>query len=100
VSFNSKQVQLDNQILDYMDTRLAATHAHYDEVLGNYGQHMGEIDERHLILQVELVAHVHDLVQRIDLVLAEGEKGRLSVEHGLRDLQRRLARLEQRLERE
>ena len=39
-------------------------------------RHMAEIDERHLILQEELVAHVHDLVKRIDLVLAEAEKGR------------------------
>ena len=41
-----------------------------------HGRHMGEIDERHLILQEELVAHVHDLVKRIDLVLAEAERGR------------------------
>jgi hypothetical protein len=99
VSFNSKQVQLDNQVLDYVDARLAATHRHYDGVLGRYGRHMGEIDERHLILQEELVAHVHDLVERIDLVLAEGEKGRLGFEHALRDLRARLARLEDRLER-
>ena len=41
---------------------------------GIHGRHMGEIDERHLILQEELVAHVHDLVKRIDLVLAEAER--------------------------
>ena len=41
-----------------------------------YGRHMGEIDERHLILQEELVAHVHDLVRRVDLVLAEARAGR------------------------
>ena len=40
-----------------------------------HGRHMDEIDERHLILQEELVAHVHDLVKRIDLVLAEAERG-------------------------
>jgi hypothetical protein len=97
VSFNARQVQLDNEILEYIDTRFAATHAHYDGVLGRYGRHMGEIDERHLILQEELVAHVHDLVERIDLVLAEAEKGRLSFEHALRDLRTRLARLEGRL---
>ena len=100
VAFNSKQVQLDNQILEYIDARLAHTHRHYDGVLGRYGRHLGEIDERHLILQEELVAHVHDLVERIDLVLAEAEKGRLSIEHVLRDLRARLARLEERLERE
>jgi hypothetical protein len=95
--FNSLQVQFDNALLDYMDARLAHTHAHYDSVLGVHGRHMGEIDERHLILQEELVAHVHDLVRRIDLVLEEGERGRVSVESGLRDLRSRLARLEERL---
>ena len=79
-SFNSRQVQFDNALLDYIDARLAATHRHYDEVLGLHGRHMGEIDERHLILQEELVAHVHDLVRRIDLVLAEAERGRLGLE--------------------
>ena len=49
-------------------------------MLGIHGRHMGEIDERHLILQEELVAHVHDLVKRIDLVLAESERGRLGLE--------------------
>ena len=44
-------------------------------MLGVHGRHMGEIDERHLILQEELVAHVHDLVQRIDLVLGRGRAG-------------------------
>jgi hypothetical protein len=76
-SFNSRQVQFDNALLDYIDARLQATHRHYDEVLGLHGRHMGEIDERHLILQEELVTHVHDLVRRIDLVLAEAERGRL-----------------------
>ena len=78
-SFNSRQVQFDNELLDYIDARLEATHRHYDDVLGLHGRHMGEIDERHLILQEELVAHVHDLVRRIDLVLAEAEKGRLGL---------------------
>ena len=87
VEWNAKQVRLDNEILDYVDARLAATHRHYDAVLGHTGRHLGEIDERHMILQEELVAHVHDLVKRIDLVLAEAEKGRLGLEHGLRDVQ-------------
>jgi hypothetical protein len=100
VAFNSRQVQLDNEILAYIDARFAETHRHYDEVLGIHGRHMGEIDERHLILQEELVAHVHDLVKRIDLVLAESEKGRLSLEFALRDLRAGLARLEERLGRE
>jgi len=97
VEWNAKQVRLDNEILDYVDARLAATHRHYDGVLGHTGRHLGEIDERHMILQEELVAHVHDLVKRIDLVLAEAEKGRLGLEHGLRDVKSRLLRLEERL---
>ncbi len=97
-SFNSRQVQLDNTLFEYLDARLAATHRHYDGVLGIHGRHMAEIDERHLILQEELVAHVHDLVKRIDLVLGESEKGRLSLEFALRDVRTRLARLEERLQ--
>lgn len=95
--FNSLQVQFDNAVLDYLDARLAHTHAHYDAVLGVHGRHMGEIDERHLILQEELVGHVHDLVRRIDLVLEEGERGRVALEAALRDLRARLGRLEERL---
>ena len=96
-SFNARQVQFDNEILDYIDARVAATHRHYDAVLGIHGRHMGEIDERHLILQEELVAHVHDLVRRIDLALAQGERSRLSLEFTLRDLRARLLALEERL---
>jgi len=96
-SFNSRQVQFDNALLDYIDARLEATHRHYDEVLGLHGRHMGEIDERHLILQEELVTHVHDLVRRIDLVLAEAERGRLGLERDVRDVRDRLRQLEERL---
>ena len=96
-AFNSRQVQLDNEILAYIDARLEATHRQYDDVLGIHGRHMGEIDERHLILQEELVAHVHDLVRRVDLVLSEAERGRLSLEFALRDLRTRVERLEERL---
>jgi hypothetical protein len=98
-AFNSRQVQLDNALFEYLDARLDATHRHYDGVLGIHGRHMADIDERHLILQEELVAHVHDLVKRIDLVLAESEKSRLSLEFALRDVRNRLARLEERLPR-
>jgi hypothetical protein len=97
--FNAQQVQLDNAILDYVDARLASTHRHYDAVLGGVGRHLGEVDERHMILQEELVAHVHDLVKRVDLVLAESERGRVSAEHALKDLRERLRRLEERLAR-
>lgn len=100
VSFNARQVQLDNEILDYVDARFETTHRHYDTVLGIHGRHMGEVDERHLILQEELVAHVHDLVRRIDLVLSEAERGRLSLEFALREVRSRLARLEEALHRE
>jgi hypothetical protein len=99
LAFNSRQVQLDNELIAYLEARLAATHRHYDGVLGVHGRHMGEIDERHLILQEELVAHVHDLVKRIDLVLGEVEKGRLSLEFALRDLRARVQQLEERLPR-
>jgi hypothetical protein len=96
-SFNSRQVQFDNALLDYIDARLTATHRHYDDVLGLHGRHMGEIDERHLIVQEELVAHVHDLVRRIDLVLGEAERGRLGLERELRELRDRMRQLEERL---
>jgi hypothetical protein len=98
-AFNARQVQFDNEVLDYVDARLAHTHRHYDAVLGIHGDHMGEIDERHMILQEELVAHVHDLVKRIDLVLSESERGALSLRTELRDLRARLVRLEERLAR-
>ena len=96
-AFNSRQVQLDNELLTYVDARLQATHQQYDEVLGIHGRHMGEIDERHVILQEELVAHVHDLVRRVDLVLTEAERGRSSLEFALKDLRTRVERLEERL---
>jgi hypothetical protein len=95
--FNALQVQFDNAVLDYVEARLAHTHAHYDQVLGVHGRHMGEIDERHLILQEELVAHVHDLVRRVDLVLAASEKGRVGQEFALRDLRARLTQLEEKI---
>jgi hypothetical protein len=96
-SFNSRQVQFDNALLDYIDARLDATHRHYDSVLGVHGRHMGEIDERHLILQEELVAHVHDLVRRVDLVLAEAERGRIGLDRDLREIRERVRQLESRL---
>ncbi len=99
VAFNSRQVQLDNELLAYVDARIDATHRHYDAVLGIHGRHMEDVDERHLILQEEVVAHVHDLVRRIDLVLSEAERGRLSLEFALREVRERLARIEERLAR-
>ncbi|MFI5182753.1 MAG: hypothetical protein ACHQNV_00025 [Vicinamibacteria bacterium] len=99
VAWNSQQVQLDNAILGYVDARFDVTHRHYDRVLGIQGRHIQDANERHLILQEELVAHVHDLVHRIDLVLGEAEKGRLSLEAALRDVRNHLARVEERLNR-
>ena len=97
VTFNSRQVQLDNTLLEYLDQRFAHTHQHYDDVLGVHGRHLQEIDERHLILQEELVAHVHDLVKRIDLVLSRAERGGSGLRYDLRDLRAHITRLEQRL---
>jgi hypothetical protein len=93
-AFNARQVQLDNDLLDYIDARFHKTHTHYDRILGQYGRHLTEADERHMILQEELVAHVHDLVKRIDLVLDRSERGRLSLEFALRDVRERLQKLE------
>jgi hypothetical protein len=92
-AFNARQVQLDNEILRYLEKRFAITHRHYDQVLGIHGRRLEEIDERHMIIQEELVMHVEDLVQRIDLVLAGAERGRLSLEHEMRDVRGRLERL-------
>jgi len=98
-AWNARQVQLDNRLLEYLDARFDFTHRHYDRVLGTHGRRLEEVDERHLILQEELVQHVHDLVKRIDLVLAEAEKGRHSLEFALRDVRNRLERLEEKLAR-
>jgi hypothetical protein len=94
VAFNARQVQLDNELLAYLQARVEATHRHYDAVLGGVGRHLAEIDERHLILQEELVAHVQDLVRRIDLAFAESERQRRSLDVALRALQARLDLLE------
>jgi hypothetical protein len=98
VTFNSRQVQLDNELLEFVGERFSLTHRHYDSVLGIHGRHMEDIDKRHLILQEELVAHVHDLVKRIDLILEDAERNRLSLETTLRDVRTRLAALERRLD--
>lgn len=95
--FNAHQVKLDNALLEYVDRRFDHTHRQYDRVLGIHSRHMAEIDERHLILQEELVAHVHDLVRRIDLVLGRSERSRASLEHALTEIRRELARIEERL---
>jgi len=73
VAFNSRQVQLDNQILEHLDARFDARTS-LRRGPRHHGRHMRDIDERHVSSQEELVAHVHDLVQRIDLVLDRGRK--------------------------
>ncbi|HKZ31961.1 MAG TPA: hypothetical protein VJ648_06350 [Vicinamibacteria bacterium] len=93
-AFNADQVRLDNALLHHLEERLAATHRHYDTVLGATGRRLDEVDERHSQLSQELVAHVHDLARRIDLVLAEAERGRPARELVIKDLQARVARLE------
>ncbi|MFI4941666.1 MAG: hypothetical protein ACHP85_00275 [Burkholderiales bacterium] len=93
-AFNADQVRLDNALLRHLDERLAATHRHYDRLLGEASQRLDEVDERHAQLSRELVAHVHDLARRIDLVLAEAERGRPALEHAVAELRARVARLE------
>jgi hypothetical protein len=98
-TWNAHQVRLDNELLRYVEERFAATHRHYDRLLGLQGQRLDEVDERHVLLERELVAHVQDLVRRIDLVLGETSRGRAGQELVLADLRARLAGLEEALRR-
>jgi hypothetical protein len=98
-AWNAHQVRLDNELLRYVDERFAATHRHYDRLLGLQGRRLDEGDERHVLLERELVAHVQDLVRRIDIVLAESSRGRAGQELVLEDMRGRLARLEEALRR-
>lgn len=91
-AFNAHQVRLDNELLRYVDERFAATQRHYD-------RRIDEVDERHVLLEKELVAHVQDLVRRIDVVLLESSRGRGGLELALADVRARLARLEEALRR-
>lgn len=97
--WNAHQVRLDNELLRYVDARFAATHRHYDRVLGREGRRLEEIDARHTLLEKELAGHVRDLVRRIDVVLAESTRGRAALEFALGDLRARLGRLEEALRR-
>ena len=97
IRFNSDQVQLDNALVTWTAEHFAATHKHYDAVVGQMQKRMDEIDLRHRGLERELVRHVHDMARRIDLVLGEGEKGRVSHESALRSLRERLKALEEKL---
>jgi hypothetical protein len=91
--FNSAQVQFDNSFVTYVDARLDRLSAHYDRVLGLHGRRMEEIDERHLILQQELIRHVHDLVERIEFVFESAEQNHLYLEGLLRETREELAGL-------
>ena len=97
-AFNADQVRLDNALLRYVEERLAATHRHYDRILGRTGQRHDEVDARHRLLERELVQHVHDLARRIDLVLARPTAAGRRLEHALADLRARLARIEEALQ--
>ncbi|HVO12511.1 MAG TPA: hypothetical protein VMX54_17335 [Vicinamibacteria bacterium] len=96
-AWNARQVQLDNAVLQYLQERLAFTHAHYDALLATLGRRLDEADERHRLLEQELVRHVHELVERIDLVLVESGRGRLSTQGALQELRQRLEKAEQAL---
>jgi hypothetical protein len=97
VKFNSDQVQLDNALVAWTAEHFAATHKHYDQVIDRMQKRMDDIDTRHRELERELVRHVHEMARRIDVVLGEGEKGRVSHESALRSLRERLRVLEEKL---
>jgi hypothetical protein len=98
--FNATQVQLDNELLRYVEERFAATRRRHDLLLSQLGRRQDEIDERHRQLESELLRHVRDLVARIDLVLAEANRDRLALQYALEETRTRLARIEQGLRRE
>jgi hypothetical protein len=98
VEMNSAQVQFDNAVVAYMDERMDRLVTQYDRVLGQHGRRMEEIDERHLILQQELIQHVHDLVKRIDFVFETAEQNHLYLEGFLRELREELGELASKLE--
>lgn len=95
--FNADQVRLDNALVAWTADHFAATHKHYDAVIGQMQKRMDEIDLRHRELERELIRHVHEMARRIDVVLGEGEKGRVSHEAALRSLRERLRELEEKL---
>ena len=98
VHLNSAQVRFDNEVVEYVDARLDRMGRHYDRVLGLHGKRMEEIDERHLILQQELIRHVHDLVERIEFVFETAETNHLQIDGALRETREELKDLTKRLE--
>jgi hypothetical protein len=97
--WNAAQVRLDNEMLQWIDARFAATHAHYDALLGALGRRLDEADERHRRLEQELVGHVREILRRLELVAAEAVRGRAGLELQLDDLRTRLEALERTLAR-
>jgi hypothetical protein len=97
VRMNAAQVRFDNDLVRYVDERFDRMSRHYDRVLGLHGRRMEEIDERHLILQQELIRHVHDLVARIELVFEAAEQNHLYLEGTLRETREELSRIAERL---
>lgn len=97
VRMNGAQVRFDNELVRYVDERFDRMSRHYDRVLGLHGRRMEEIDERHLILQQELIRHVHDLVARIELVFEAAEQNHLYLEGTLREAREELSRIAERL---
>ena len=95
--FDSDQVRFDNELVAYVGAHFAATHRHYDRLTAASSVRMDEIDERHSQLQQRLVAHLEDLVKRVDLVLEIAERDRLSGEADVRRLAPRLEALERRI---
>jgi hypothetical protein len=96
-AFNSSQVQLDNALIRHVSERSEATHRHYDRILGDLGRRLDEADERHALLEKELVAHVQELVRRIDFVLTDANRGRAALEFALEEVREGLARVEKTL---
>jgi len=97
VRMNSAQVRFDNELVRYADERFDRMSRHYDRVLGIHGRRMEEIDERHLILQQELIRHVHDLVARIELTFEAAEQNHLYLEGTLRETREELTKIAERL---
>ncbi len=98
--FNAAQTRLDNELVEYLHARLAASHRHYDRLLTEQGRRLDDVDERHRQLERELIRHVHDLVARIDLLLSEANREKLALAFALEELRERVGRLEQALRRE
>ena len=98
VSLNSAQVRFDNEIVAYLDARIDRLSAHYDPIMGQHGRRMEEIDERHLVLQQELIRHVHDLVSRIEFVFESAETNHLYIDGLVRESREALGELDRKLE--